>query len=617
MSWFNDLQQMGTFSSLDLHFARLMTRLAGGDLPELGLAAALASRFRGRGHSCLALATVAGTVLDQEDLSAAKVFCPELDLWRSLLVQTTVVGAPGDFTPLVLDRADRLYLYRYWEYEQVLANAIKQRHQTLALAPDQLARIKDTTRRLFPVKAGDMDWQRLAALVSVLKPFTVISGGPGTGKTYTVAKILTILLASDPGLRIALAAPTGKAAARLQEALQLEKAKLHDFPAAMQAIPDESFTIHRLLGSRRGSSSFRHNAENTLPFDVVIIDEASMVDLALMAKLVVAVPRQARLILLGDQDQLASVEAGAVLGDICSAGQGEGFSREFGGMLAELCGADVPIAEEQGRLAGAGALGDCIVSLRQSHRFTKKSGIGRLAGAVNSGDVVLAMKIMNAGVDADIGHKPLPEAAKMATALRNLVVAGFRAYLEAATPAAAFAAFARFRLLCALRRGPFGVDGLNKTVELILAEAGFIRPDSPWYHGRPVMVASNDYTLQLFNGDVGLTLADDEPGAPLRVYFPGPDGAGVRGFLPGRLPETRTVYAMTVHKSQGSEFESVLMVLPDRDTPVLTRELIYTGITRARDRIELWCQDDIFKQAVARVAERGSGLRDLLHATES
>ncbi len=610
MAWFNDLQQMGSFTSLDLHFARLMTRLAGGDLPELGLAAALVSRWRGRGHSCLPLATVAGMLVDQEDQSVLKVFCPELDQWRLLLSHSPVVGAPGDFTPLVLDRADRLYLYRYWEYEQILANAIKERWQTLALAPDQLARIKDTTRRLFVVKYGDMDWQRLAALVSVLKPFTVISGGPGTGKTYTVAKILTILLACDPGLRIALAAPTGKAAARLQEALQLEKAKLHDFPAAMQAIPDESFTIHRLLGARRGSSSFRHNAENLLPFDVVIVDEASMVDLALMAKLVVAVPRQSRLILLGDQDQLASVEAGAVLGDICSTGQGEGFSGEFGGLLAELSGAAVPLAET------GSAMGDCIVQLRQSHRFAEESGIGRLARAVNSGDGELALATLGAGTYGDISRQPLPEAGQMIEALRDLVVVGFRGYLEAATPAAAFAAFARFRLLCALRRGPFGVEGLNATVESILAQAGFVRPDSLWYRGRPVMVTSNDYTLQLFNGDVGLTLADDEGRGPLRVYFPDPAGAGMRGFLPGRLPETTTVYAMTVHKSQGSEFDTVLMILPNCDSPVLTRELIYTGITRARDRLELWFNEDILRQAVARRAKRSSGLHDLLAVSE-
>ena len=606
MAWFNELQRLGLFTSLDLHFALLMTRLAGGDIAELGLAAALVSQWRGRGHSCLPLMAVAGTVLDQEDPARPEVCCPDLDQWRGLLSRASVVGAPGDFTPLVLDQADRLYLYRYWEYEQVLANAIRARCQTLALAPDQMARIKDTTSRLFAVAPAALDWQRLAALTAVLKPFSVISGGPGTGKTCTVAKILTILLASDPKSRIALAAPTGKAAARLQEALRLEKTALVDFPEARPAFPEESFTIHRLLGSRRGSSSFHHNADHPLPFDVIIVDEASMVDLALMAKLIVAVPRQARLILLGDKDQLASVEAGAVLGDICGAGQGEGFSREFGGLLEELSGAAVPLAETRG------ALGDCIVQLQKSHRFAEQSGIGRLARAVNRGDGALALVTLKAGGYGDISQQPLPEAGQMTTVLRDLVVDGFRGYLEAATPAAAFAALARFRLLCALRRGPFGVDGLNNTVESILAQAGLIRPDATWYHGRPVMVTSNDYALQLFNGDVGITLAGGEQGGPLRVYFPGTTGGGVRSFLPGRLPATQTVYAMTVHKSQGSEFEKVLMILPDRDSPVLTRELLYTGLTRAREHIELWYMEDILRQAVARVAQRSSGLHDLL-----
>ena len=359
------------------------------------------------------------------------------------------------------------------------------------------------------------DLQEVAAKKAVTSDFTVITGGPGTGKTWTVMRILALLLEQPGGekLRIALAAPTGKAAARLTESV---RAVSETFAAT---------TIHRLLGYLPGSPYFRHDAENPLSFDVVIVDEASMVDLALMAKLVAAVPPEARLILLGDRDQLASVEAGSVLADICAA--------------AESAAPNEP-------LHGA------VVALRRNYRFAETGGIYRVSIAINSGDTEAAIAALQEGWR----RSRMAAATRCAQTGRCLAPTDrdrFRAFLKTDDPLEALAHLQKFRILCAVRQGPFGVENLNAVAEEVLADAGLLAPRRGWYRGQPIMITQNDYNLALFNGDSGIILPDPGAGGELRAFFLSAEGR-LRRFLPSRLPAHETAFAITVHKSQGSEF---------------------------------------------------------------
>jgi exodeoxyribonuclease V alpha subunit len=603
------LQQTGIFSELDLHFARLMARLSNEEAPELFLAAALVSRATGEGHICMDLSALEGKPVSVNGAAEGHFVCPELKAWRQCLESQSVVGRPGDYRPLILDDRSRLYLYRYWEYEKILAEDLKRR---AAGEIDEISvtLLKDGFSRLFGAQKGEKGWQKVAAYVSVMKRLCVISGGPGTGKSTLIAKILALILeqVGDQEIRIALAAPTGKAAARLQEAIQKGRETLPVDDSVRKRIAIGASTIHRLLGTIAGSPYFRHNAENPLRVDLVIIDEASMVDLALLSKLVQAVPADARLILLGDRDQLASVEAGAVLGDICNTGHVHGFSGEFCRRFGEITGDCIDT------IPGGGSepdIRDCVVQLEKNYRFGEESGIGALSRSVNRGDGDTAMGLLENNERDDIEWKTLPSHDVLASALRKTIIQGYEPYLKAEDPLKIFDLFERFRILCALRKGPFGVSALNPLIEQVLKKEKLINPDTSWYRGRPVLITRNDYNLELFNGDIGILLPDPASNKELRAFFLSADGT-LRKFLPARLPEHETVYAMTVHKSQGSEFERVLLLLPDRDSPVLTRELIYTGITRARLGVEVWGRDTVFLKGVGRRTLRASGLRDVL-----
>ena len=612
------------FSDLDRHFAAFIEGQAGGEQPLIALAAALVSRKRSEGHICLDLESLAGSTFP--DLPAdgvTPIQLPRLKDWDKALKSSPVVGAPGDFKPLVLDARHRLYLHRYWEYEQSLATAILKRAAEHPTQPDPPT-LSQKLHALFPPEPGEsINWQGVAGLAAVRGKFCVISGGPGTGKTHTLVLILALLLELERNrrLRIAVAAPTGKAAARIQDSIRTVKATLSCDEATRAQLPERATTIHRLLGYLPDSARFRHDADNPLPFDVVAVDEASMVDLALMAKLFQAIPSSARVILLGDKDQLASVEAGAVLGDICSAaavgssawsGVGKGTDgKPLTPSLSPSDGERVPARAGEG--SSAGSLADCVVQLRKNYRFGQHSAIYRLSNAINEGRAEEALQILRdsgANAAADLVSAPLPSRAELKSALRKRVTAGFGEFLKASDPLAALAALAGFRILCALREGPFGVTGLNQLTEDILEEAGLIRPQNPWYASRPIMITRNDYNLKLFNGDIGLLLPDSDSGEP-RAFFPGSDNT-LRKFLPLRLPEHETAYAMTVHKSQGSEFDRVLLILPDRESPILSRELLYTGITRARTSVELWFDEKVFRAALARRVTRTSGLCDAL-----
>ncbi len=604
------LHQQGTLNDLDVHFARFMERLAGGGSPELALAAALASHATGQGDICVNLRQWARRwqAMTERGVEPSALALPPMNDWLDAVRASPVVGRPGERQPLVIDRRGRLYLYRYWQYEQRLAHDLRQRAGEASTGVNE-TQLRADLNRLFPrhPALNGPDWQKVAAAVAALKRVCVISGGPGTGKTSTVLKVLALLTGqSERPLRIALAAPTGKAAARMQESIRAAKPGLELTPEQAVQIPEEASTLHRLLGSRPNSVYFRYNADNPLPLDVLVIDEVSMVGLALLAKTVDALLPSTRLILLGDKDQLASVDAGAVLGDLCT-GAGR-FSPEFQAQLAGLTGERLPRGKES-----PSPLVDAIVLLRHSYRFGADSGIGALAQAVNRGRSADASALL-AG-RADIAWRTLADADSLPEQLAEPVATGFTPYLEAvqagATPVAVFEQFNRFRVLVALRKGAFGVETLNQLCEAVLQQRGLIDSRQTWYPGRPIMVIRNDYNLRLFNGDIGITLPDPEEPERMRVFFLGNDGA-LRSFAPARLPEHETVYAMTVHKSQGSEFERVLVVTPNESSPVLSRELLYTALTRAKQQAVFYGVPEVFEAAVERRLRRSSGLRDRL-----
>ena len=603
------LRQQGELDDLDLHFARLLGRLSADLSPRLLQAAAAVSRATGEGHVCIDLdQLIADSGADGNSAS-------ERAEWRDTLMASGVVGSPGDFRPLVLDAAGRLYLWRHHDHEQRLAQALAARAGVDVEIDESL--LAAGLGRLFPEPPGDRpDRQKLAAAMAVLKALAVISGGPGTGKTTTVVRILALLaeqaLARDPSLppRIALAAPTGKAAARMQEAIAAAREGLPVDTAVRDALPTRATTLHRLLGVLPGASRFRHHAGNPLPVDAVVVDEASMVDLALMARLLDALPPSARLVLLGDRDQLASVEAGAVLGELC-AGAGA-CSGAFATRLRNVAG-DAPAVAEAGQLA---PLADCVMLLEHSYRFGAESGIGRLARAVRAGDEDAALALLRDTDTADVTLLT-PAAGTTMAALQRQALAVMTPYLACfatrppATPQALIEAFGAARVLVAHREGSAGVRGANAAIEQALLADGRVLPRGAWYAGRPVMVTRNDYGLRLFNGDTGITLAGE---GGLRVCFESGTDAPPRSVAPGRLPSHETVWAMTVHKAQGSEFDQVLLALPESPSPVLTRELLYTAVTRARQRVTVLGSAAVLADALASRVRRRSGLADALVA---
>lgn len=601
-----------SFSLLDIHFARFMERLAGDDQPGLFLAAALLSRCVADGHVCLDLKAFAN---QDTRLSGSKLGIlppPELTLWQRQLEESPVVGKPEDERPLILDEKSRLYLYRYWEYENILADKIGRlaHDRTENVDPE---RLREIIERLFPAAPGrEPDWQKFAALLSCFKRLTVISGSPGTGKTSTVAKILALLIELDQTghLKVALTAPTGKAAAKLEESIGRMKETLDCSDDVKARIPEKATTLHRLLGSLPMSPYFLHNAGNPLPHRLIVVDEASMVDLPLLSKLVQAMPPASRLILLGDKHQLASIEAGAVLGDICGNADMNLFSPQVIDHCGPYVGREIM---DNVRIAESAGLHDCVVELRTNYRFADNSDIGRFSAAINRGEGPPIMDDLKRGQYRDVRWSALPRARDLARHLKAHVMEGFRDYLNLVYAHGhleeLFDAFAQFRFLCALRQGPFGVTTLNDVIEHIIGEEGLIRRQGPFYHGQPVMILRNSSQLKLFNGDVGLILSSDRKDGELTAVFR--EGSGRFSHLsPQRLPEHETVYAMTVHKSQGSEFEKILLLLSDKDVPVLTRELIYTGVTRARKQVVLWCDEAVFNNSVSRRIQRSSGLQE-------
>ena len=618
-SLYDRLRERGGFSALDVHFARRICELGAEPRAEAALGAALASRQTRAGHVCVDLTSFAGRdIVELEDGGAQAptpdTRWPELEPWQRVLSSSPVVGDGSTPTPLVLRGGSRLYLYRYWEHERRIAEALDARARRHVPLSDA-TRVVEALDRLFPDDGLGATQQRLAAELALIGQLCVVSGGPGTGKTSLVVKLLAALIGSilergDAPPRTVLLAPTGKAAARLVEAVKRAKDTLAVPDSVRDAIPERASTIHRALLFGRGGrqqtlDSIRLEAE------LLVVDECSMVDVALMRRLLDAVGQHARLILLGDKNQLASVEAGAVFADICESPVGGGGEPELRGELAERYRAAFG-RPPPGKVARKALppIADSVQRLSHSYRFAGDSGIGRLARATEQGNWAAAVELLESSGTGDVVRVDPADPDYMAK-LRAAIGAGYADVVRARSPQQALGALEKFRVLAAHRRGRWGVERLNALAEQALLRAGLISGAGEWYAGRPLLVVENDYQLELFNGDVGVILPEAAEGHVPRAYFVGPSGEE-RVLSPARLPAHETVFAMSIHKSQGSEFDEVLIVLPDESSRLLTRELFYTAITRARRKVTIYGSLPAIRTAIERRVERASGLGEAL-----
>ncbi|MEC4766604.1 exodeoxyribonuclease V subunit alpha [Halomonas sp. CUBES01] len=710
----------GWLRDLDRALVRFLAMEAPDAPPLLLLGAALASHQLGRGHVCLDLNATLNApdfalslppegddLTDSPPLPSQVLATLTLAEWQAALSHPLLASEGPGNTPLVVSHngnTTKLYLRRYWQYEQTLHQEIANRltgeegtcrSQTCrAMGDDSHPGILPQALNILFKPTPTLDWQKTACALAARNRFGIITGGPGTGKTTTVVRLLALLQTlqlAEPDaqpLRIRLAAPTGKAAARLNESIagQVSLLPFESLATLLEpdslvvrhigdeagsgqlqaSIPTEVTTLHRLLGARPDTRHFRHNAANPLALDVLVIDEASMVDIEMMTAVLRALPAQAQLVLLGDKDQLASVEAGAVLGDLCRRAEAAHYTPETAQWLENATGQPLPAdyIDAQGQ-----PLDQAITMLRVSHRFNEHSGIGQLAQAINQPSHAQSDQEKHQAVNKvlrhgypDLHHLTLIDDA----ALDKLVIhgspdkfinggegrtdhngapiappTGYRHYLNVLNTqrpsgasfeenadayndwaSAVLSAYSHFQLLCALRKGPWGVEGLNlriaKTLrsEKLLYGSDFTL-EKGWYEGRPVLVTQNDYGLKLMNGDIGITLAVPDPRMPgkslLRVAFPTSDPEKpIRWVLPSRLHAVETVFAMTVHKSQGSEFNHTALLLPPTINPILTRELVYTGITRARDWLTvIEAKRGVLNEAVTREVMRVSGIEGL------
>ncbi|GCF89594.1 exodeoxyribonuclease V subunit alpha [Shewanella sp. M-Br] len=693
-------EQERLLTPLDRHFALEMSHLHPSDSqqPLFILLCALLSQQLSSQHSCLVLAHIVPLNPMAEQNSHCKITL-SLEALTETLQSFDAVGQAGSNKPLIFDNG-RLYLQRYHQFETSVAAALirlsgsvsKHSEDASHQKQPQIAKLRSLLDQLFPANVSathalttnvltnsedtaPIDWQKVATATALGKKLSVITGGPGTGKTTTVTKLL-LLLQMESQQEIRLVAPTGKAAARLSESIKASKARLakelsahadvvddgalnrnsQDFLTALGRIPEEASTLHRLLGVIPNSPHFRHHQGNPLRLDLLIVDEASMVDLPMMYKLLSALPEHASLILLGDQDQLASVEAGAVLADICAglkipvdpnnlaqnniASNSPAlwqmrYSKEQAERLSALTGFELTPY-----ISDAPKLGDSLCMLMHSHRFKGDAGIGLLASAVNRADLQGILQVWQQG-PAELSwleHSMVVSQtqAKVSESANNM---GLNSLLEQAcqqygtylsalnsdtsnsdlskhpSTADIIERFNQYRILCAMRSGDYGVEGINQFVTQALANAKLIKPLQEFYLGRPIIIQSNDYNLGLFNGDIGLILQDEDKPERLMAHFIKADGSLLK-VLPARLPSHETCYAMTVHKSQGSEFSRVALVLPPSPSlaqwQLLTKELVYTAITRAKVHFTCLGTQHVFERASSQATQRASGLADRL-----
>jgi exodeoxyribonuclease V alpha subunit len=601
VNWYHAGLTKGWAGVPEQEMIRFMEKEYGSLTSDEKLYAVFASLFLNSGHVCLPLDKSAAEwarILELDDVSVSML--ESVTHGRSKITEGMIIGRPGDFKPLIIDN-NKLSFHRYRQYEIDLAEWLNKKSSvTTSFKPDKTA--KELLDLLLPLGGDETNWQKAAAALSIIKPFLIISGGPGTGKTTTVAAILALhQMLFGKQLRVALAAPTGKAAGRMGESLHRELSSTNIAGLQPELFPREAKTVHRLLRGVEERGLLPSAKKELLRYDLVIIDEASMIDLNLMHRLLKHLSDDTRLILLGDRDQLASVEAGAVFADLCRK-ESNRFSMESLSFLGDLgIKTDIPEIEENG-------LKDSIVYLTKSYRFDKDSGIGLLADMVKKreSDPGVYQELFKG--QEELKHVPFDYSAESIRKLTSAIIDKVNGASGIHDPKKMLRHWKQMIWLVVLRRGLEGSEYLNQMAEQVISRSHTVKREGEWYHGRLVMITQNDYNLGLFNGDMGVCLMDEE--GIFSVYIE--SGAKLKKVRAGRLVHYQPAYFLTVHKSQGSEFDSVNLLLPNRDTPILTRELIYTAITRARKSFSLYGSMERFVSGSQKVMERYSGLSDRL-----
>lgn len=586
----SDWKERELISDLEKEFVRFLLELEE-NLPEEVIFAAVACiHAQQNGHLCFDLNNTAEWLFEDER-SGIELNEIRLNAWKQALVSCSLVSKDGSLQPMVLEDG-RLYLHRYWNYEEELASWLRVKSK-------RSNSIDTVTKEVIQkfVKSGsdlfEIDWQQVALGLSFLKDLVVISGGPGTGKTHTVINILAAhSLVHGEKYRVALAAPTGKAARRLIESVDTGKDNLPKEILEETNLPESAFTVHKLLGSNATGTHFKFNKENKLPYDLVVIDEASMLDITMWVRLIRALDENTKLVVLGDKDQLASVEAGSILGDICNGDNN--FSQAISLELQKLLAVSVPSSESEI------SLNDCVVFLTRSYRFGEHSGIQKLAKAINESDVEAAMEVLKSSKYPDVKWiKPTP--GEIEKLIYEYAV-DHHTWYSGKSGEEQLSASHNKKILCALRRSNQGVEELNRVAEKLIRRKMNMLNSQEWYPGRIVMATRNNSLLKLRNGEIGIYKVKDAG----YIEF---ENQETNKISTTRLTDYEPAYAITIHKSQGSEYNDIAILLSNEDNPILSKEILYTSVTRARENTLVCASESIIRKAIEKNIWRNSGLK--------
>ena len=598
------------YEPIDLWFGQKITETDARKEPVILITAALISRLSRQGDACLnlkAYADKSDALYGEKNNDARPFLFPKIEKWLQILNTSPCVGKPKEYKPLILDK-NKLYMYKFWLYQKKIAKYLKSANKH-PNEPYNINAAKQTFARIFNIKEKKSYPIILAAASALLKKITVITGGPGTGKTAAVADILAALInietIQNPNkeITIALAAPTGKAAARLKESMAKIKTDKKYDKKILSVIPETSYTIHRLLKPNSDFSAYMRNKTNPLNFDIIVIDEASMIDIKLMTALIEAIDKNTKVIMLGDKNQLASVEPGAVLADICGDNKAKNFSKNFISHVKQIT--DVHPADLKHLQIQKNAF-DNIIEFKTDFRFNKKSGIKKLSDLVNAQKAQEALNYLKKESKKDIKFIAVKKTADLHSQVQKAVLTRYKNYLKSEQPENCIKLFNQFKILCAVKKGAYGTESINTATEKILREKKLISLKTEWYHKRPLLITKNDYQTNLFNGDAAIVFNTDG-NIPYAVLS---DNNGkIKKIACSNLAYYQTAYAVTVHKSQGSEFDNVMLILPNAKSPVLTKELIYTAITRAKKSVTILGTEEIFIYSVQKKTKRASGLK--------